>query len=123
MALLTVGGPRKCPVEGCQVRAATQTVIQVYFYTGMSRYCDHTGGGKPPPPTVPPVQHAGDLAGAKRAEYHHFSVRQGGRYKETSDGGRGDAGECGYGLSGLHKTSSDAYLLQIYGAGLDGGGK
>ena len=37
---------------------------------------DYIGGGKNPPPTVPPVQHAGALAIDERAEYCHHLVRQ-----------------------------------------------
>ena len=72
---------------------------------------------------VPPVQHAGALASAERAASRHCSVRQGGREKATTDGGRGDAGEWGEGLSGLRKTTRVGYLFQISGAGLDGGGQ
>ena len=35
---------------------------------------DHTGGGKPPSPIVPPVQHNGALEGSEWAARHHLSV-------------------------------------------------
>ena len=40
---------------------------------------DHPGGGKPPPPTVPLVRHAGALEGVERLAYYHRSVCQRGR--------------------------------------------
>ena len=48
---------------------------------------------------------------------------QGGGEKAPTDGGRGDAEECGEVLSGLQKTAQDGYLFQISVAGLDGGGR
>ena len=82
-------------------------------------YRYYTGGGQPPPPTVPPVQHTGALMSAEWVASCHSSVRQGGGYKLTVDGRRGDAGECGEGLSGLWKTARGGYRFQIYGLGLD----
>ena len=41
--------------------------------------------------------------------------------EETASGRRGDAGERVEGLSGLRKTSCNGHLIQIPGAGLDGG--
>ena len=70
---------------------------------------------------VPPVQHYGALAVSEREASCHLSVHQGGGEKVTSDGGRGSEGECKEGLSGLHNTARDGYLLQISGVGLDGG--
>ena len=86
-------------------------------------YRDYNVGGKPPPPTVPPVKHAGALTGDEWVESHHCSVLQGGGEKETMNGGRGAAGEWVEGLSGLRQTSRDGYLFQIHGAGLDGSGR
>ena len=49
---------------------------------GMPGHRDHTGGGKPPPPIVTPVRHAGALEGAERLTYYHRSVRHvGGEWK------------------------------------------
>ena len=62
---------------------------------------DHTVGWQTPPPTLPPVWHVGALEGAKQSTYYHFSVRQEGVTKDTADGGRGDVGYCGEGLSGI----------------------
>ena len=42
--------------------------------------------------------------------------------EETEAGRRGDAGECGDGLSGLRKAFCDSHLIQIHGAGIDKGG-
>ena len=64
-------------------------------------YRDYTGGGQPPPPTVPPVRHDGALAGAEHTAYHHLSVSQGGVEKEMANFRRGSERECGEGLSGL----------------------
>ena len=43
--------------------------------------------------------------------------------EEAEDDGRGNAGERGEGLSGLRQTFQDGYLVQIPGAGLEGGGR
>ena len=56
-------------------------------------YHDYPGVGKPLPPMVPTMQHAGTLAGAEQASSHHRSVRQGGGKKVTADGGKGDLGD------------------------------
>ena len=66
---------------------------------------DYIGRGKPPPPLVPPVRHAGALASAARVEYCHLPVRQGGRDEAPTDGRGGDAGDGGEGLPGLWKTA------------------
>ena len=66
---------------------------------------DCIGGGKPPPPTVPPVQHADALASTERAEPFHRPVRQGVGEEATTGGGRVDSGECGEVLPGLWKTA------------------
>ena len=42
--------------------------------------------------------------------------------EETAFGRSGDAGKHGEGLSGLRQSLSDCHLVQIPGAGLDGGG-
>ena len=40
------------------------------------------GEGKPPPPTVPPMQHAGPLACVERKAPFHCTVRHGGGAEE-----------------------------------------
>ena len=42
-------------------------------------YRGHFGGGKHPPPTVPPMQHAGPLAYTERKAPCHRTLRQGSR--------------------------------------------
>ena len=58
MVLLPKGGLRSCPVEGCPGQAATRESMGVHF---LHRNCGHFGGGKPPTPNVPPMQHYGPL--------------------------------------------------------------
>ena len=67
--------------------------------------CDYSGGGKPPPPLLPLVQHAGALAIAKWVASHHFPVLQGGGEEAPTDDRRGYAGECGVGLPGIWNTA------------------
>ena len=38
MALLTKGGPRSCPVEGCPGRTGTRTAMQIHFFNRHVRY-------------------------------------------------------------------------------------
>ena len=72
---------------------------------------DHTGGGHPPPPTVTPMRHDGDMEGLKWASHHHRSVCQGGVAEEMAAGRRGNAGDPGEGLSGLRKASQYGHLV------------
>ena len=62
---------------------------------------DHNRGGKPPPPTVPPLQNYGALEGTERETYYYLSVCQGIITEEAAAEGRGYARERGEGLSGL----------------------
>ena len=39
-------------------------------------HCGHFGGGKHPPPTVPPMRHTGPLAYTERKLYCHLTMRQ-----------------------------------------------
>ena len=52
-------------------------------------YRGHFGGGKPPPTTVPPMQHAGPLTYTERRSPCHFTVRQGGGEEEKAVSGGG----------------------------------
>ena len=51
-----------------------------------------SGGGKPPPPTVPLMRHAGPLADTERKAPCHISVCQVSGAKETAASGGGDEG-------------------------------
>ena len=70
------------------------------FQPACPGYCDHFVGGKPPPPTVPPMRHAGPMEGTKRQAPHLRTVRKGHGTKEVSDGGGGVEGEHGEDLRG-----------------------
>ena len=58
----------------------------------------HSGGGKPPPPTVHPMRHAGPPAGAERQATCHSSVRQGSGAEEAAARGVGAEIDLGEGL-------------------------
>ena len=64
-------------------------------------HCGHFGGGKPPPPTVPLMQHAGPPVYTKRKAPCHFTVRQGSGAKEAAASGGGAEGELREGLLGI----------------------
>ena len=68
------------------------------FQPACPRYRDHFGGGKPPPPTVPPMQHSGPMEGTKRQAPCHCTVRKGRGTKEAWYGGGGVEGKHGEGL-------------------------
>ena len=72
------------------------------------------GGGKPTPPTVPPMWHAGPLASAERKSPCHCTVRQGGGAEERVLSGGGSEGELGEGLSGLWRTFGKCDGVQVY---------
>ena len=55
----------------------------------------HFGVGKPPPPTVPPIQHAGPLAYTEQKAPCHCTVRQGSGAIEAAVSGGGFEGEHG----------------------------
>ena len=54
-------------------------------------HCHYIGGGKSPPPIVPPMRYSGDLASTEWAALRLLLVRQRGREEPPTDGGRGDA--------------------------------
>ena len=64
-------------------------------------YCGHFGEGKPTSPTVPPLQHAGNLACSEQEALCHHPVRQGRGKEAKADGGGVTTGELREGLSGL----------------------
>ena len=61
-------------------------------------HCGHFLGGKPPPPTVPLMRHAGPLEYTERKAPCHRTVRLGSRAIEYAVSGGGVAGERGKGL-------------------------
>ena len=55
----------------------------------------HRGGigvGKPPPPTLPSVQHDGEMLGSEWDTLAHRSMQEGGGAKETAPGRGGAKG-------------------------------
>ena len=58
-------------------------------------YHNHFGGGKPNPPMVPPMRHAGVLAYTEQEAPHQCLVRQGKREEVHTAGGGGYLGEFG----------------------------
>ena len=50
-------------------------------------HCGHFGGGKHPPPTVPPIQHAVPLACIKQKSPFRRTVRQGSGVEEAAVSG------------------------------------
>ena len=57
-----------------------------------------SGGGKPPPPTLRPMQHAGSQAGPEQTAPDHGTVCKWGGAEKTTDRGGGEKGEFGAGL-------------------------
>ena len=58
----------------------------------------HSGGGKPPPPTVPLMRHAGPLAYTEQKAPCHRTVHQGSGSKEAAVSRGGIEGDHGEGL-------------------------
>ena len=75
------------------------------FSMACSGHRDYIGGGKAPPPTVPPVQHVGALESVEKEASCRSPVRQGGGEEAPTDGGTGDVRECLEGISGIWKTA------------------
>ena len=61
----------------------------------------HSGGEKPPPPTMHLMRHAGPPAGTEQQLPCHSSVRQGNGAKESAASGGGDEGYLREGLRGI----------------------
>ena len=61
-------------------------------------HCGHFGGGKYPPPTVPPMRYAGTLAYTEQKATCHHTLSQGGGAEEAAVSGGGIEGEHGEGL-------------------------
>ena len=67
----------------------------------------HSGGGKSPPPTVRPMQHAGPPVGPERQASVHGPMCQGSGEKEAAAHRGGDEGELGAGLRGIKGTDTE----------------
>ena len=80
----------------------------------------HSGGGKPPPPTVHPMQHSGPLAGTERQTPCHRSVRQGIRVEEAAASGGGAEVELGEDLRGIRGAAGECNIISIPGKSVDG---
>ena len=85
-------------------------------------YRCHFGRGKPIPPKVNPLRHAGALTCSEQEAPCHPPVCQGGGKESKAAGGGGTAGELGEGLSDLWGTIGERNVFQVYGKGVDGGG-
>ena len=83
-------------------------------------HCGHFGGGKPPPPTVPLMQHAGPPVYTKRKAPCHFTVRQGSGAKEAAASGGGAEREHGEGFRGIQGSALKWYGVYVPGTGVDG---
>ena len=92
-----------------------------FFAPASTGSCGNFGGGKPPPPTVPLMQHAGPLAYVEHKAPCHRTVCQGGEAEEKAVSGEGVKGELREGLSGLWRTFGKCDGVQVSGKGDDGG--
>ena len=90
------------PSRGVQQPGAN-TDVNVDTFMALERLGNHgnTGGGKSPPPTVPSVKHAGDVAVREWAAPAHGALKEGGR-EETMAAGDG-GGKCGN-LTGVQRV-------------------
>ena len=86
-------------------------------------HCGHFGGGKPPPPTLPPMGHAGPPAYTEQKALYHCTVCQGSGLEEAADSVGGDEGDHGEGLLGIRgaagKITAFKYLLPVLMTGDD----
>ena len=93
------------------------------FYTPACQgHHGHFGGGKPPPSTFPPLQHAGVLECSEREAPCHCPVCQEGGKKANAAGVGGTVGDLGEILSGLQVTIGDRDVLKVSGKGVDSRG-
>ena len=84
-------------------------------------HCGHSGGGKPPPPTVHPMIHAGPLSGTEPQAPCHSSVLQVRGAKEAAASGGGAEGELETGLRGIRVDAGKCDGVLIPGTGVYGG--
>ena len=65
----------------------------IFYAPACPGHRGHFGGGKPPPPTVPPMRHAGLLRYTECTAPCHRTVRQGYGSKDAAVSGGGSEGE------------------------------
>ena len=73
-----------------------------------------TGGKQPPPPTVPPLQHAGVMAGSEGYALAHHVIQEGGVSKETASDSGGEEGGHIQGLQRLWTPTGDGYITDLF---------
>ena len=73
------------------------------------RHRGHSGGGKPPPPTVRPMQHAGPLSIPERQAPGHVPVYQWSGAEEAAARKCRDKIELGAGLRGIQRTDTECF--------------
>ena len=78
------------------------------------------GGGKPPPHTVPLMQHSGTLDYVERKAPFNRTLPRGGGAEEKAVSGERIEGELGESLSGLWRTFGKCDGVQVSGKGDDG---
>ena len=81
----------------------------------------HSGGGKPPPPMVHPMRHAGPQEGTEGQAPCHSSVRQGSRAEEAAASVGGAEGDLGEGVQGILGSAGECNGVSIPGTGVDAG--
>ena len=92
-----------------------------FFAPSCPGHRGHFGGGKPPPPTVPPMRYASPLESVERKAPCHRTVCQGVGAEEKAVIRGGIEVELGEGLSGLWRTIRKCESVQVSGKGDDGG--
>ena len=71
----------------------------------------NSGRGKPTPPTVSPILHAGPPAGLERQAPDHVLVCQGAGAEEVTIHGGGDEGDIRAGLRGIRRTDTECFSI------------
>ena len=93
------GRPAELPGGGLPRTSGNEDGNAGTFYaTACPGHCGNFEGGKLPPPTVPPMQHAGPLVYTEWTAPCHCTVRQGAGSKEGAVSGGGSEGEHKEGL-------------------------
>ena len=80
-----------------------------------------SGGGKPPPPRVHPMQHSGPPADTERQSPRHSSVQQGSIEEEAEARGGGSEGEHIEGIRGIQGAAVECNGFSIPGRVLTAG--
>ena len=109
------GGEMPGPSGNEDGDAGTLTSLE---YTG---HRGHSGGWKPPPPTVHPMQHTGPLEGTEQQSLCHNSVRQGSGAEEATASGGGAEGYLREVLQGIQEAAGECNGVSIPGMGVDSG--